>query len=138
MSHPSTEGAADEHALGAESGPSVTDSSAAPAADQQLDCRVPVRLDSTGDFYTRPTMTVSLLVKNTYELYDDVTVYQSNAVIPIPPDSETEPDRYDEWKYLHIYCFTGVGHEDGDSWYDVTILDCSIPELIGQEFDFGY
>jgi hypothetical protein len=121
-----------------DSGKSASEPQAADPSHQHLEKREPVRLDSTGELYAGPTVTISLLIENTYELYDDVTVYQSNAVIPAPPDPETEPDLYDEWKYLHIYCFTGVGHEDGDSWYDVTVLDCSDPELVGQEFDFGY
>lgn len=84
------------------------------------------------------TITVSLKIENTYELYDDVTTYKTNEVIPAPPTLEEDSEAYREWASEHIREFTGVGHEDGDSWYDVTITDSSEPALIGRTFEWGY
>lgn len=87
---------------------------------------------------TTPTITISLEIENTYELYDDVTTHKTDVVIPAPPTMEEGTSEYDDWAYDHIYSLTGVGHEDGDSWYDVTITACSEPELVGRAFQFGY
>ncbi len=82
------------------------------------------------------TVTVTLVIENTYELYDDVTTTYSDVVVPAPPSVDS--DEYDDWAYDHIRCFTGVGHEDGDSWYDVKITASSDPALVGRTFDWGY
>jgi hypothetical protein len=84
---------------------------------------------------TKPKqITVSLRIENTYELYDDVVTTVTDAVIPAPPANGDT----DEWAWDHIYPFTGVGHEDGDSWYDVEITASSDPALVGRKFDWGY
>jgi hypothetical protein len=84
------------------------------------------------------TVTVDLTIENTYELYPDQTTYRKGLVIPVPPAEED--DAYEDWKYDHIHSQTGVGHEDGDSWYDVTVTASSRPDVlpVGTTFDFGY
>lgn len=77
-------------------------------------------------------------IDNTYEYYDAVTTYAVTTV-PAPPAEGT--DAYEDWTYECIHDpLTGVGHSDGDSWYDVTVLESSAPEVIPVEktWDFGY
>ncbi len=98
-----------------------------------------VTLHSTGARYDGPTVSVSLEVVNTYELYETVTTRLRIGLIPAPPTLDEDADAYHEWADEHILCFTGVGHTDGDSWYDVTITEC--PEqvlLVGRTFEWGY
>jgi hypothetical protein len=96
-----------------------------------------VVLDSTHEEYDGPTVTVSLTIENTYARYAPVTTYATDVVIPEPPPG-LDMDPYDDWAFDHIYCFTGTGRTDGDSWYDVTITASSDPELVGREFAWGY
>lgn len=79
-----------------------------------------------------------LEIENTYERYADVTTYAS-VVVPAPPADE-DSDAYDTWRWDHIIQLTGVGHPDGDSWYDITVLESSAPEVIpvGKTWDWGY
>ena len=98
------------------------------------------------------TITISLTIENSYELYSDVITYVTDVEVPAPP---TEPVDWPlggknqgseqaleiavaEWAQEHLFCFTGVGHQDGESWYDVTVTDCSDPTMIGRTFAFGY
>ena len=83
------------------------------------------------------TITISLSIINTYERYPTVVTTVQEAVVPAPPDP-ADTDAYHDWTYEHIYCHTGTGRIDGDSWYDVTVTACSDPRLIGAEFAFGY
>jgi hypothetical protein len=84
-----------------------------------------------------------LQIENTYELYDDVTTYASVSV-PSPPSNEGEDDASvqarTDWSWDHIDPLTGVGHTDGDSWYNVTVLESSDPTVIPVDttWDFGY
>lgn len=81
---------------------------------------------------------VSLHVENTYELYPDVEREFTDEMIPAPPADRTG-EAWNEWARVNIYDrFTGVGHTDGDSWYDVAITACSDPTLVGLTFDWGY
>lgn len=94
---------------------------------------VPVVAPPEGHLY------LVLKIENTYENYDDVTTY-AVATVPAPP-AEDDEDEYDEWKMTHIIDpYTGVGHTDGDSWYDVDVVESSAPDLIpvGTKYDFGY
>lgn len=86
---------------------------------------------------TEATITISLEIENAYELYDDVTTYETDVTMPAPPADE-DSQEYEDWAYTHIFALTGVGHEDGDSWYDVTVTACSDPALIGRTFEWGY
>ena len=88
---------------------------------------------------TAGTVTVSLTIENTYELYEDVTTYAVDRVVPAPPCGPADDaDAFNEWAHEHIYQFTGTGHTRGDSWYDVEITASSEPALIGHTFEFGY
>lgn len=90
------------------------------------------------DFGDEPTITLSMDVEHTYELYGDVTAYVVDAVVPAPPTDEDSPE-YDEWHQTYIIDqFTGVGRTHGDSWYNLTVTDCSDPALIGRTFNWGY
>jgi hypothetical protein len=81
---------------------------------------------------------VSLCVENAYELYEDVEVTVTDVVLPAPPDDEESSD-YQEWSQEYIIDrYTGTGHTDGDSWYDVEITASSDPALVGRTFDWGY
>jgi hypothetical protein len=87
---------------------------------------------------TKPSaITVSLQIENKYELHEDVTTTVTDEVIPAPP-ADRKSQAFEDWAYKHIYAFTGVGHEDGDSWYDVVITACSDPTLVGLTFEWGY
>ncbi|MEV6487242.1 hypothetical protein AB0M20_01195 [Actinoplanes sp. NPDC051633] len=83
------------------------------------------------------TITISLSIVNTYELYPTEVTTVTDVVVPAPPDA-ADADAYDQWADDHIIQYTGTGRCDGDSWYDVTVTDCSDPRLIGAEFSFGY
>jgi len=81
---------------------------------------------------------VSLRVENSYEMYEDVTVEIKGVVVPTPP-ADVDSEEYQEWAQDNIIDpYTGVGHEDGDSWYDVEITASSDPALVGRKFDWGY
>jgi hypothetical protein len=82
---------------------------------------------------------VTLEIENRYANYGDVTTTIANVVIPKPWDKPDTED-YDEWQHEHIIGWTGVGHCDGDSWYDVTVTASSDPEAlaVGTTFDWGY
>lgn len=82
------------------------------------------------------TATVKLHIDNAYELYEDV-VTTPTVVVPLPIPVEGSDER-DEWEQEHIFSATGAGHEDGDSWYDVEIVESTVPELVGMTFEFGY
>ncbi len=47
-----------------------------------------------------------------------------------------EPESDWSWEYIHP--FTGVGHAEGDSWYDVKVVGASDPTWVGKTWDFGY
>lgn len=82
-------------------------------------------------------LTISLTIENGYELYEDVTTRVIDALILRPP-ADVDSDAYQDWVQEQIIRWTGVGNEDGDSWYDVTVTACSDPDLIGKEFSAGY
>ncbi len=85
-----------------------------------------------------PTITISLEIENTYEDDDhDETTYVTDKVVPAPPALEDE-EALQEWADEHIYCETGTGHTEGDSWYDVKVTASSDPALVGREFQWGY
>lgn len=84
-----------------------------------------------------PTVTISLTIENTYELYPDVFSYVADAVVTAPADGADEA-AIDDWGREVLEPFTGVGNEQGDSWYDATITACSNPALIGLTFSWGY
>lgn len=89
------------------------------------------------------TITISLEIDNTYELYDEVHTSVTDQVIPAPPidhlpRTPDEEELWDIWAWEHINAFTGVGHERGNSWHDVVVTSCSLPWLVGHEFNFGY
>lgn len=79
---------------------------------------------------------VKLNILNTYELYP-TEVTQATVAVPLPVPPEGSDERHD-WEYEFIHAHTGVGHSDGDSWYDVEIIASTAPELIGMTFEFGY
>ena len=85
------------------------------------------------------SITVSLEIDNKYELYADVTTHATDVQVPAPP-IEVDSEEYEEWAEDHIYAETGVGHEDGDSWYNVEVTASSHPHLlaVGATFEFGY
>lgn len=89
------------------------------------------------EFKLTGAVIVSLHIENTYELYEDVDTHVTDVVIPAPP-ADVDSKEYEEWAYDHINCYTGVGHTDGDSWYDVEITASSDPELVGRTFEWGY
>jgi hypothetical protein len=80
-------------------------------------------------------VTVTLRIENTYELYDEV-ITTPTVTIPAPPPEDDE-DAYSEWAQEYIQAETGVGHDDGDSWYDVLVTASTDPELVGRTFEFG-
>ncbi|TQS42835.1 hypothetical protein [Cryptosporangium phraense] len=81
---------------------------------------------------------LSLHVENAYELYPDAECDFTDVMIPAPP-AQRCGEGWDEWAYTNVFVpFTGVGHTDGDSWYDVAITACTDPTLVGQTFDWGY
>ena len=83
-------------------------------------------------------ISISLHVVNSYELYDTVERTVTGARIPAPPGPEGSA-AYEQWAYENIYeRFTGTGRTRGDSFYDVTVTDCSDSYLIGRTFDWGY
>ena len=89
------------------------------------------------------TMSISLHIVNTYERYPTVETRVDDAVIagcPIDhlPRTDDDHDAFDDWAYDHIYAFTGVGHLDGASFYDVTVTACSSAWLVGHTFAWGY
>lgn len=81
-------------------------------------------------------LTVSLEIENAYELYDNETTYVVDQVVDAPADHDEDTLRV--WAEDALLPFTGVGHFDGDSWYDVTVTACSDPKLVGERFEFGY
>ena len=96
----------------------------------------------TGESNDGPTITVSLDIKNTYELHPTVYTTVTDHEIPAPPeptgDEDADRKAMDEWAYETIYQFTGTSRTGGNSWYNVTVTASSDPALVGREFDFGY
>lgn len=84
---------------------------------------------------TGETVTLTLRIENTYELYDEV-VTTATVTVPAPPPEDS--DEYDEWAVEHIHDTFGAGHEDGDAWYDAVVTESSDPALVGRKFDAGY
>lgn len=76
-------------------------------------------------------------IENTYELYEDITTF-ARVVAPIPPAEGT--DEYDSWLHEHVIPLTGVGHTDGDSWYDMRVYKSSDESIIpvAKTWDWGY
>lgn len=107
---------------------------------------------------------VSLTVENAYELHESVTFTVTDVILPAPPSAPTAAalelaqhwldtmtasgtaedlamdEALGEWAQEHIMetPLTGVGHEDGDSYYDVTITASTMPSLVGRKFTWGY
>lgn len=92
---------------------------------------LPADTDPGADF------TISLEIENAYELYEDETTHVNDLVLPAPPDDRESPE-FEQWAEEHIQPLTGVGHTDGNSWYDVTVTACSDESLVGHNFDWGY
>lgn len=91
-----------------------------------------------GQFKLTGAVIISLHVENAYELYEDVEVTVTDVVVPAPP-ADTESDDYEKWaRHQIINRYTGAGHIDGDSWYDVLITASSDPALVGRTFEWGY
>lgn len=89
--------------------------------------------------YADRTIVLTLEIDNKYELYADEHTSFIDVVLPAP-DEDDVADDLDDWADDNIRPFTGVGHEDGDSWYDVLVTASSDPTLVAvdREFDFGY
>jgi len=81
------------------------------------------------------TVTLTLMIENHYEFYPTVLT-TATVTIPAPPNPGDEA-AYDEWAYDHIYPQTGTGHEDGDSWYFVDVIESTDPTLLRHRFEFG-
>ena len=82
-------------------------------------------------------LTISLDIENAYELYVDVNTRVVDAMIPVPPQDESR-GAYQDWEEQFIIAWSGVGHDDGDSWYDLEVAACSDLTLIGKTYSFGY
>lgn len=67
---------------------------------------------------------LSVQIDNCYELYDSVTTY---AVVVAPLD---EADDLEQLYADHVEGLTGVGYTDGNSYYEVKVLESSHPDLI--------
>lgn len=80
---------------------------------------------------------MSLCIVNRYQFHDDVITTVTDVSMPAPPN-EDDVEAYAEWAYDNVYPLTGVGHLDGDSFYDVTVTACSDPALVGRQFEWGY
>ena len=77
-----------------------------------------------------------LRIENRYE--DGMEIETTSVVtIPLPVPEEGTDERHD-WEYDHIFPETGTGWTSGDAWYDVEIVESSVPELVGATFEFGY
>lgn len=79
--------------------------------------------------------TVKLRIENRYEFYPMV-VTEPTTVVPLPLPADGTDERQ-VWDYDYIFSETGAGHSDGDSWYDVEIVESSVPALLGMKFKFG-
>jgi hypothetical protein len=103
---------------------------------------VTIKHPMTDEATAGPTITISLDIKNSYELYPTARTTVTDQVIPAPPeptgDEDADRTAMDEWAQETIYQFTGTGRTSGDSWYTVTVTACSNPALVDREFDFGY
>lgn len=45
---------------------------------------------------------------------------------------------WSEWAEEHLFPLTGTGRTEGDAGYFLTITRCDeVPELVGQEFEWG-
>lgn len=82
------------------------------------------------------TITVSLTIGNHYELHPSVTTNVTDVTVPAPPPAEPAARRQ-QWATEHLLPFTGTGHTDGDSSYDIVITGSSNPDLVGATFTFG-
>lgn len=80
-------------------------------------------------------ITVSLQIENSYELFPSVTTTFTDETVAAP--ESYDEGTIGEWAMETLFPFTGVGHQEGNSWYDVLIFDSSDPALIGREFHFG-
>ncbi|MCX5236217.1 hypothetical protein OG824_13500 [Streptomyces prunicolor] len=81
------------------------------------------------------TAIVKLRIENTYA--DGVEIV-TTAIITVPTPRPTDLNEQTEWEYDHIFPQTGTGRTDGDAWYDVEIVESTVPELLGLTFEFGY
>lgn len=80
--------------------------------------------------------TVKLHIENRYE-FSRTVVTEPTIEVPLPlPAAGT--DEREAWEYDHIHAATGTGNCEGDSWYDVEIVESTVPELLGMTFNFGY
>ncbi len=78
-------------------------------------------------------LVVSLEIDNRYERYPSQTTYANDVEVARPVPGED----LDDWAYRNLFDFTGVGHEDGLSWYFVTIKASTVHELVGNEYEMG-
>jgi hypothetical protein len=79
---------------------------------------------------------VRLRIENTYE--SGSTIITEPTVIVTLPIPAQYTDARSEWEYEQIFPHTGTGRCEGDSWYDVEIVESDQPALIGMTFAFGY
>jgi len=84
--------------------------------------------------FTAAGISVSLRIENRYEFYETVVTEVTDEIIPALAPDEDEQD----WAQEFIYPWTGTGHTDGDSWYDVEVTTSSDPTMVGRKYDFGY
>lgn len=112
-----------------------------PLADGVTLDRRPLPTTDADGLMLDPDQEVGLVLEvfNGYELYDDVTTYASIIVEVQPTENEDTP-YYDDW--LHECIFdrvTGVGRPDGDSHYEVTILETTRPDIlpVGKTWSWG-
>lgn len=81
-----------------------------------------------------PTLTFSMDIENAYTDFDPIDTRVVDGMIPAPENL----DDLEDWQAQYLNDFTGAGHVEGDSFYDMTITECSVAALVGQTFDWGY
>ncbi|WP_031513660.1 hypothetical protein [Streptomyces sp. NRRL F-5123] len=79
--------------------------------------------------------TVKLAITNTYEGGAEIKT-EAVVTVPLPLPAEDTDERSD-WADDHIFPETGAGRTRGNAWYDVEIVESSVPELLGLTFRFG-
>lgn len=89
-------------------------------------------------------MQIVLQIENTYEAEPGsrrlkrVTIPTRVEAQIAPPPNSKDGEEWTQWLDENILPHTGTGRSEGDAWYDVKVIECEDPTLVGREFSFGY
>lgn len=81
-----------------------------------------------------PRLALQVKIWNIYE--HDTVITFCDALVTAPDDL-SDHDALNEWAVEELFELTGTGRTEGNSCYELKIIRCTEPGLVGRTFEFG-